>query len=594
LRDLYPDIKKTDYWILTFVGIATALTVIVGSLLYYTEETLTEFEAAFPKEYLLHARLLDEAVIHIADSIVDLNQTSAEEKSKSFDRLAGKLTQVHLKIREFLDLADSKDVSGVVQGDRLMALLEEDMLYLDNVIDMASEEGHQITYVKAVRRLYLVREYIQGYRDQFDFFALGLVAPQRDKVEEMRAEVFAAIVVVFLCVVALLYAVYRRYRFGQALYKSEQQYRRLYEGVSEGVYLFDLRGNLLKCNPALARLLKYKDNEDLLKSVINAAEDVYMDKSIAENHLEVLLSGQSLKNEIHRWRCKDDTLIWGAISARTVFDDSGDPLHIEGTFTDMNDRIVAELGLRKAKEVAEFANRAKSEFLANMSHELRTPLNAVIGFSEILTTEAFGSLGHENYKEYAADIHSAGGHLLKVINDILDVAKIEAGQMQLYERDVNIKDLVRSSIRMLAVRAMSAEVELLEDVADDLPTVFVDETRVKQILVNLISNAVKFTKAGGRVVVRVDLNNSGGLSLKVVDTGIGISEKDLHHVLSRFGQAQSTYARTNEGTGLGLTLVQLIVDLHGGTFDLQSVVDVGTTCIVEFPAERTTALENVS
>jgi len=183
---------------------------------------------------------------------------------------------------------------------------------------------------------------------------------------------------------------------------------------------------------------------------------------------------------------------------------------------------------------------------------------------------------------------------LKVINDILDVAKIEAGQMQLYERDVNIKDLVRSSIRMLAVRAMSAEVELLEDVADDLPTVFVDETRVKQILVNLISNAVKFTKAGGRVVVRVDLNNSGGLSLKVVDTGIGISEKDLHHVLSRFGQAQSTYARTNEGTGLGLTLVQLIVDLHGGTFDLQSVVDVGTTCIVEFPAERTTALENVS
>ncbi len=207
-----------------------------------------------------------------------------------------------------------------------------------------------------------------------------------------------------------------------------------------------------------------------------------------------------------------------------------------------------------------------------------------------MKSEAFGSLGHENYKEYAGDVHSAGEHLLKVINDILDVAKIEAGQIELKERDVRIENVVTASFRMLSVRADQAGVTLSKEIPEDFPTICADETRIKQVVVNLVSNAVKFTEAGGNVCFRAKIQPDGDLAIQVIDTGIGIAEEDLQRVLSRFGQVQSSYDRTNEGTGLGLTLVQLIAKLHGGSFDLESVLGVGTTCTVTFPQERVRSL----
>ncbi|OUR79448.1 hypothetical protein A9Q83_03315 [Alphaproteobacteria bacterium 46_93_T64] len=594
MRRIHSETKKTDYWIFTFVGIAATLIVVVAGLFLYTEETLTEFEAAIPEEVLLQAQVLEEAVVQIADSIVDLEQSIPEERLGSFGRARENLNLVHSKIDKMSRAFPETEGPKVYEPRMLSKLLLDDIAYVNGVIEENRAGNEQNTFIKIVRRFYLIRENIQALRDRFDFFVMERLTPQKAKMQTVRAELRISFIVIVIFVLALIYTAYRRYQFGRALNETKLQYQRLYENVNEGVFQFDMTGNLLASNPALARLLGYESSDELINSVKNVADEVYVNDKMPRKHLKMLSAGTALSNEVHRWRRKDGSLVWGAISAHTVYSEKGKPHHIEGTFTDMNDRVIAELGLRKAKETAELANRAKSEFLANMSHELRTPLNAVIGFSEILKTEAFGSLGHENYKEYATDIHSAGEHLLQVINDILDVAKIEAGQMQLYEREINIKDLVLSSYRMLSVRAVGAEIELAEDIPDDLPTIFADETRVKQIFVNLISNAVKFTEAGGRITATVILNNEGGLSVKVIDTGIGISEKDINHVLSRFGQVQSTYARTNEGTGLGLTLVQLIVELHGGTFELQSVVGVGTTCTVNFPAERLKSLQNAS
>lgn len=254
--------------------------------------------------------------------------------------------------------------------------------------------------------------------------------------------------------------------------------------------------------------------------------------------------------------------------------------------TDISDRKEIEKGLREAKHTAELANKSKSEFLANMSHELRTPLNAILGFSDILKAEAFGPLGQKNYLEYAHDIHSAGAHLLEVINEVLDVAKIESGQMTLSEQHFDIRSVMTSCQRMVEVRASDADVKLIFNVAAGLPTLYADETRIKQIVINLLSNAVKFTDPGGSITVSTSMTATGDMKLVVEDTGIGIKESDMKSVLSQFGQAQSGYSRNHEGTGLGLTLVQLLVAAHSGGFNLESTFGVGTTVTLLFPASR--------
>lgn len=254
--------------------------------------------------------------------------------------------------------------------------------------------------------------------------------------------------------------------------------------------------------------------------------------------------------------------------------------------TDISERKEIEKGLREAKHIAEMANKSKTEFLANMSHELRTPLNAILGFSDILKAEAFGPLGQENYLEYAHDINAAGKHLLDVINEILDVAKIEAGQMVLAEKNLDVRYVLESCQRMVGVRAKDAGVKLKFEIAQNLPPLFADETRIKQILNNLLSNAIKFTDPNGTVTVIASLTNKEEMQLTVKDNGVGIKEEDMKTILSQFGQAQSSYARNHEGTGLGLTLVQLLVEAHEGIFEMESVFGEGTLATVTFPNTR--------
>ncbi len=236
-----------------------------------------------------------------------------------------------------------------------------------------------------------------------------------------------------------------------------------------------------------------------------------------------------------------------------------------------------------ARDQAESANRAKSEFLAAMSHELRTPLNAIIGFSEIIKNQTFGPIGSTKYCNYGEDIYESGQHLLDLINDILDLSKVESGTEELYEEDIKVSDLLQSALRLVKHRT---EGQLELDIRGDLPLLYADERKLKQILVNLLANAIKFTDPAGKIVLGVWCRPDSGFVFQVIDTGIGIAPGDIPKALSRFGQVDGHLNRQYEGTGLGLPLSKALVEMHGGSLDLQSEVGIGTTVTVRLPAQR--------
>ena len=260
-------------------------------------------------------------------------------------------------------------------------------------------------------------------------------------------------------------------------------------------------------------------------------------------------------------------------------------LHIY-TFRDITQRKKTEEAQKQALEEVSSANRAKTEFLANMSHELRTPLNAVIGFSELIKSEPFGPIGAPQYMDYIEDINSSGQHLLAIINDILDMSKIEAGKMTLVESVADFASVTDSCLRLVADRAQNGSVEVSNAVSGKLPFLRADLRMVKQMLLNLMTNAVKFTPEGGRVEVRAEIDVSGCFVVSVSDSGIGIAAEHLEEVMQPFGQADTSLGREYEGTGLGLPLVKAMADLHSATLELESTVGVGTTATIRFPAER--------
>jgi len=235
-----------------------------------------------------------------------------------------------------------------------------------------------------------------------------------------------------------------------------------------------------------------------------------------------------------------------------------------------------------AKETAEAANRAKSEFLANMSHELRTPLNAIIGFSSIMQKGMFGQL-NEKYAEYAGMVCDSGTHLLAIINDILDLAKAESNKLELCEEDVDIARVIALSSTIVREMAEKAGVNYDVTMVDVLPRVRADSTRLRQILINLLGNAVKFTPSGGNVSLSAEVTPDGGLQFRIADTGIGIPKDKMDVAMAPFGQVDSRLTRKYEGTGLGLPLTKRLVELHGGTLDLSSELGRGTVATVRLP-----------
>jgi signal transduction histidine kinase len=245
--------------------------------------------------------------------------------------------------------------------------------------------------------------------------------------------------------------------------------------------------------------------------------------------------------------------------------------------------------LKAARDKANAANEAKSQFLANMSHELRTPLNAIIGFAEIMKDEMMGPVGNARYRGYTEDIFRSGSHLLSIINDILDLSKVESGAETLHEDEFAVQTVIQAAVTFVDQRAKKAGVDLASEIGGNLPLLRADERKVKQVLVNLLTNAVKFTPRGGKVTIKAWCREDSGFVFQVADTGIGIAPEDIPKAMSPFGQVDSGLSRKYEGTGLGLPLSKSFVELHGGLFDLQSQVGSGTTVTLRFPAARTVA-----
>jgi signal transduction histidine kinase len=271
------------------------------------------------------------------------------------------------------------------------------------------------------------------------------------------------------------------------------------------------------------------------------------------------------------------------LKGRILFRGDGTPTRAIGTVADVTDQRRHEAELAEAKTAAEAANRAKSRFLANMSHELRTPLNAIIGFSDVMRQGTFGPVAPRRYVNYVEDIHRSGEHLLSLINDVLDMAKIESGKFELHRAPLSVARIAEQALMFMETQARNAGVALTAQIAPELSLV-ADARAIRQVLTNLVSNAVKFTPSGGAVRVFAETTADGRLALGVEDNGIGMTEAGIALALEPFGQVELTATVEGSGTGLGLPIVKSLIEAHDATFRIESAPGEGTRVWAEFPA----------
>lgn len=356
------------------------------------------------------------------------------------------------------------------------------------------------------------------------------------------------------------------------------------EQSSHMIFITDPAGQIEYVNQRFVELTGYSRSEAMgrnprLFKSNDTGQDVY------HAMWATILGGRTWRGEI-RDRRKDGTHFWAMASITPVKDASGTIVHFVAMHEDITARKDAEAQTRIAREQAEVANRAKSELLANMSHELRTPLNAIIGFSEALLSGIFGALTQPKHADYLHNIHTSGNHLLALVNDILDVSAIEAGKLTLSEESVDTDAVIEASMRLIAPRAEQGKVTLAVEPAEHPIRLRADGRRLKQIALNLLSNAVKFTPEGGQVTIASTVNGTGGYTLTVTDTGIGMTDAEKARALDRFGQVDSGLNRRYEGAGLGLPLTIGLIEAHGGYFHLHSEKGKGTVARAVFPRER--------
>jgi PAS domain S-box-containing protein len=368
-----------------------------------------------------------------------------------------------------------------------------------------------------------------------------------------------------------------------ALRVSEERFRDFAETASDWYWETDSQHRFSYISDRV-RAFGLDPDKLLGMRLIDSTVDQLDDQGQWREHVARIDRHEPFANFIYRYTV-DGEVRYRCPSGKPLFDDKGNFLGYRGTTRDVTEMIRSQERLRNALTTAEMASRAKSAFLASMSHELRTPLNAIIGFSDIIRTGIPGS-DAEKIRDYASDIYNSGQHLLKLISDILEVSRIEAGKLELRKEELAIADVVAGCVRLVSHRATEAGVQLMAASGGDSPRLFADETRVKQILLNLLSNALKFTAPGGRVTIGATITPDGAVAITVADTGIGMTPDDIAIAMQPFGQVDSSLARRFEGTGLGLPLTKALVELHGGRLAIESVPGVGTSATVIFPNER--------
>ena len=354
------------------------------------------------------------------------------------------------------------------------------------------------------------------------------------------------------------------------------------ENSNEGFVVYDGQGEVVYANRACLAFCAVDHMRDLQAQGLPRFERT--DRSGTETVIEIAASGLFAGEAVLRDR--DDKTLPCFIDVSRGEDEAGDVIRYYASITDITDLSQTRQHLAQKNLELMAADQAKSRFLANMSHELRTPLNAIMGFSEVIKNEMFGPVGLPQYVEYAVDIHNSGAHLLAIINDILDLSKVEAGKFELSEEEVDLREVIAAVGNLVKGRSEEKDITLETIIPDPAPRLYADKRTLKQMLLNLLSNAIKFTPKGGHVTITGSIGGNNEILLAVSDNGIGIDRNDIATVMSPFGQVDSSLAREHEGTGLGLPLVRAMIELHGGTLTLDSEVDHGTTVTIRFPPSR--------
>lgn len=358
----------------------------------------------------------------------------------------------------------------------------------------------------------------------------------------------------------------------------------IFEVSEVGIVVTDFNGRIVRVNDSFIRTFGWSRDE-LINADIAGLVTPDERELAKRNYEEYIRSGVRSSGEMKIIR--KDGSIANALFTTATLELSQKRRFQVTTVMDITLRKQMEQSLRMAKDQADAANRAKSVFLANMSHELRTPMNAIIGFSEMMMKETFGELGHEKYKEYIGDVHSSAKHLLEIINEVLDMSKIEAGRIEIDEGEIDLANLIQSVVRMMDSRAFGNDVKLAKDIPDTLPNIQGDQRLIRQVLINLVTNAVKFSRSGTTVDVSAYMLDDGRLQIKVTDQGMGIPKEKIQQAMEPFGQVSDGAENANyQGTGLGLPLAKAMVDLHDGTLRLDSEINEGTTVYVNFPSYR--------
>ncbi|MBT6096511.1 MAG: PAS domain-containing protein [Rhodospirillaceae bacterium] len=359
-----------------------------------------------------------------------------------------------------------------------------------------------------------------------------------------------------------------------------------------GVWEWDLETDQVYFAPNLEKMLGCNDGEHIkhidqwIKRVDPEFGQPMLDA--AQAFREQRRTGEMVAE--YRTTLEDGTVRWFEARSHSIGGENGQPLKLIGTDTDITERKQAEDRLLDALKQVEKANAAKSDFLANTSHELRTPLNSIIGFSDMLLGETFGALGSEQNKEYIEIINKSGKHLHSVIGDILDLAKVESGEVDISEEAIDIRDLIIDAHDIVSDQAAKKSIRLPIDHQPAIPLLMGDKLKILQVLLNLLGNAIKFTRDGGTVSTSAFVNNDGFFVIAVEDSGIGIAKTDIATILEPFSQAGHAYTRSSDGTGLGLAIVKSFMELHGGTLQLESQLGAGTKVNACFPAHRIIAM----
>jgi PAS domain S-box-containing protein len=375
-----------------------------------------------------------------------------------------------------------------------------------------------------------------------------------------------------------------RKRAEDELEESRARFQLAINGAGEGIWDWDIANDSLYISAKLREMTGYKTKQikptSWLRLIHREDRSEYRKRLIA--HLKAETPDFSVECRLAN---REGGESWIRISGMALRDRTGWVYRMAGSVGNITDKIEFERELIRAKEHAEIASRVKTEFLANMSHELRTPLNAIIGFSDVMLSKIFGDI-EPRYSEYIENIRDSGSHLLAVINDILDVSRIEAGRMELRPERIHPGELVDAAIRLVRDRAHEQNLSMTRQVAKNMPDILVDVQRMKQVLLNLLSNAVKFTPENGKIVVKVSKSRAGEVVIAIKDNGIGMSAQEIKIALTPFGQVDSKLARRFEGTGLGLPLTRSFIELHAGTMDITSERGKGTLISIRIPVNR--------